>query len=61
MAQQIYAGKGIQQEANPLRKSWTAGGDNFWTQQVTYSWKTTTDDIKQLRDTQCHSHLDLLQ
>ena len=43
-AQQTSAGKGIQQEANPLRKSWRARGENFWTQQVTYGWKTTTDD-----------------
>lgn len=44
-AQQTSAGKGIQQEANPLRKSWTAGRGKFWTQRVTYGWKTTTDDI----------------
>ena len=44
-AQQTSAGKGIQQEANLPRKSWRARGENFWTQQVTYGWKTTTDDI----------------
>jgi len=29
----------------PSREAWAAGGDNFWIQQVTYSWKTTADDI----------------